>query len=371
MRRAIILAGALLMVVGSALRAQDMAGDWQTLIGKGPKPLRVVIQVAKAGAGGWTASLFSIDQKGFDRPLVAESVTMKDSVFTPAGTFRGILGANGSSLKGMWVQEGRTPQPMDFTRATRETSWRPPVPRDVRMILVDKDVSLEVLDWGGTGRPVVLLAGLGNTAHTFDEFAPKLTADFHVYAITRRGYGASSVPASGYSADRLGDDVLAVIDSLGLKKPVLIGHSIAGEELSSVGSRHPEKVAGLVYLDAGYAYAYADPSRSSTPPEQPAAPPAPPASTPPRSNAVGDAIRNGEQKYTAIRGPILAIYATPKSKTPDPADSAAASQANAFERGLPNARVVRIPYGDHFVFRSNEADVLREIRTFIAGLGAR
>jgi pimeloyl-ACP methyl ester carboxylesterase len=45
--------------------------------------------------------------------------------------------------------------------------------------------------------------------------------------------------------------VLAVCDSLKLNRPVLIGHSIAGEELSSIGSRHPEKVAGLIYLDAG------------------------------------------------------------------------------------------------------------------------
>jgi len=54
--------------------------------------------------------------------------------------------------------------------------------------------------------------------------------------------------------------VLAVLDSLKLDRPVLVGHSIGGEELSSVGTRHAEKVAGLIYLDAGYAYAYYDPS---------------------------------------------------------------------------------------------------------------
>ena len=64
-----------------------------------------------------------------------------------------------------------------------------------------------------------------------------------------------------YSADRLGDDVLAVLDALKLNRPVLAGHSLAGEELSSVGSRHPERVAGLIYLDAGYSYAYYDRSR--------------------------------------------------------------------------------------------------------------
>jgi pimeloyl-ACP methyl ester carboxylesterase len=48
------------------------------------------------------------------------------------------------------------------------------------------------------------------------------------------------------------------MDLLRLKKPVLIGHSIAGGELSSIGSRHADKVAGLIYLDSGYSYAYYD-----------------------------------------------------------------------------------------------------------------
>ena len=63
-----------------------------------------------------------------------------------------------------------------------------------------------------------------------------------------------------YDPDRLGDDVLAVIDALKLDKPVLAGHSIAGQELSSIGTRHPERVSGLIYLDAGYGYAYYDPN---------------------------------------------------------------------------------------------------------------
>ena len=113
-----------------------------------------------------------------------------------------------------------------------------------------------MLDWGGAGRPVILLAGGGDTAHVFDDFAPKLIAHCRVYAITRRGFGASGFSAAGYGADRLGDDVLAVMEALKLNRPVLVGHSIAGEELSSVGSRYPDRVAGLVYLDAAYSYAF-------------------------------------------------------------------------------------------------------------------
>ena len=50
--------------------------------------------------------------------------------------------------------------------------WSDPSPHRASMVKVQGDVALEVLDWGGEGPPLVLLAGLGNTAHVFDEFAP-------------------------------------------------------------------------------------------------------------------------------------------------------------------------------------------------------
>ena len=118
-----------------------------------------------------------------------------------------------------------------------------------------------MLDWGGNGRALVFLAGFGHTAHDFDSLAPKFTANHHVYGITRRGYGKSSKPLpteENYAADRLGDDVLAVIAALKLDRPVVAGHSFAGEELSSIGSRHPEKVTGLIYLEAAGGYAFYD-----------------------------------------------------------------------------------------------------------------
>ena len=155
----------------------------------------------------------------------------------------------------MWLSLAFVPACLS---AQQPSAWRDPSPHTIRFVTVDKNVKLEVLDWGGSGRPVVLLAGEGGTSHVFDDFAPKLTPGYHVYAITRRGYGASSAPGHGYSADRLGDDVIAVLDALKIEKPVLVGHSIGGEELSSVGSRHPERVAGLVYLDAAWSYAFYD-----------------------------------------------------------------------------------------------------------------
>jgi pimeloyl-ACP methyl ester carboxylesterase len=115
-------------------------------------------------------------------------------------------------------------------------------------------VQLETLDWGGHGRPVVLLAGLGNSAHIFDDLAGQMRARYHVYGVTRRGFGKSSAPKEGYDTDRLADDVIAALDALKLERVVLVGHSIAGLELSSIAARHPERVAGLVYLDTTYVF---------------------------------------------------------------------------------------------------------------------
>jgi non-heme chloroperoxidase len=64
--------------------------------------------------------------------------------------------------------------------AQEATGWHDPSPHSIQFVTVDKNVSLEVLDWGGSGRPIVLLAGLGITAHVFDDFAPKLAGSYHV-----------------------------------------------------------------------------------------------------------------------------------------------------------------------------------------------
>ena len=127
------------------------------------------------------------------------------------------------------------------------------------LVLVEPGVRLEVVDWGGSGAPIIFLAGAGDTAHRFNNFAPQFTNHHHVYGITRRRTGDSSSPApanGNYTADHLGDDVLAAMKSLGIRRPVLVGHSLAGQELSSIGSRFPDKVAGLVYLDAATGFAF-------------------------------------------------------------------------------------------------------------------
>jgi pimeloyl-ACP methyl ester carboxylesterase len=99
---------------------------------------------------------------------------------------------------------------------------------------------------------MVLLAGAGNSAHVFDEFAPRFTDRFHVYAFTRRGFGESSQPRSGYDTETLAGDILDVLDGLKISKAHLVGHSLAGTEMTYFARQYPDRVSRMVYLDAAY-----------------------------------------------------------------------------------------------------------------------
>jgi hypothetical protein len=76
--------------------------------------------------------------------------------------------------------------------AAQQNEWRDPSPHVVKFVEVDTDVRLEVLDWGGSGPALVLLAGGGATVHQYDDLAPALAARYRVVGVTRRGHGGSS-----------------------------------------------------------------------------------------------------------------------------------------------------------------------------------
>jgi uncharacterized protein (TIGR03435 family) len=132
---------------GSALFAQDMAGNWQGTLEGQNGPLRIVLKVAKTESGGWSAVNYSIDQGG--RPLNTAGVTLQGGVFkflVPAinGSYEGKLGADGNSITGNWTQ-GQNPLPLTFVRATKETAWEIPAPPPPpKMMAADADPTFEV-----------------------------------------------------------------------------------------------------------------------------------------------------------------------------------------------------------------------------------
>jgi non-heme chloroperoxidase len=315
--------------------------------------------------------------------------------------------------------------------AQTPNAWHDPSKHHAQFVTVDDGVKLEVLDWGGSGRPVVLLAGLGFTAHVFDGFAEKLAESCHVYGITRRGYGASSHPATGYGEQRLADDDLQVFDALKLVKPVVAGHSISGNEMSQLGIHHHDRISGLIYLDAlndqGDDWADFD----ALEPKLPEAMQRPPSPSPSdfksfasyrdwRTRTQGVAIPEAEWRndfaenpdgsvgarltpgsipkaimdgneahdYSQIRVPVLAFIGYPPlpedqilaNHITDPAERTIVyavfgsnvgmirKRIKRIESAAGGARVVELWGANHFVFISNQADVLQGMRAFIDGL---
>ena len=103
------------------------------------------------------------------------------------------------------------------------------------------------------------------------------------------------------------------------------------------------------------------------------------ANSPPREltpqQRITVAIMLNIRKYTSVKLPMLAIAAVPPACTrgcDDPAYLATqaeyAAQTNAVEAAMPNARVVRMPGARHDVYRSNDADVEKEMNQFLSAL---
>jgi pimeloyl-ACP methyl ester carboxylesterase len=183
---------------------------------------------------------------------------------------------------------------------------RSPAPAAARIIQVPTapGVSIEVLDWGGSGRPLVFLGGGGHTAREFEEFAPRFAGRYRVLGISRRGSGGSTdLPPD--SLDPLVDDIVAVLDAMKLDSAVLVGHSFAGFEMALFGEKHGDRCAGLVYLDS--AYDYTDPEVATI--FTTSYPPPPPEMTAADSASVA-AVRAYAERTNGFRLPESEVRAT-------------------------------------------------------------
>jgi pimeloyl-ACP methyl ester carboxylesterase len=288
-------------------------------------------------------------------------------------------------------------------------------------------VRVEVVEWSRTGEPLLFLAGLSRTAHSFDQFAHRFADRYRVLGITRRGWGRSSQPSDGYDSSTLVGDIVAVMDSLRIPAAHVAGWSFGGNEATWLAVRHPERVRSVTLLDSYdnslLAGTFAGSDTMSWPESPPPVRPktlqdvleaerASPDGGNPLSeicatgrfspegrylgpvtadSVVGFRVILGAERlpYSAVRQPVLAIYATVRGledmfPEADRLDSASRGRAalltaavqremaagmTRLERALPGAKVVEIPGASHAIFRSHTDRVLRAMRAFMDSLG--
>jgi pimeloyl-ACP methyl ester carboxylesterase len=132
--------------------------------------------------------------------------------------------------------------------------------RPVSHLFVDAgDARLHALDYGGDGRPVLLLHGVGGQAWMWHEVAQALRAAGRVLALDFRGYGDSQWAADGaYSSDGHAADVEGFIDCLGAREVDLVGFSWGGLVALGVAARRPAAVRRLAMVDVPPSFAQSE-----------------------------------------------------------------------------------------------------------------
>ena len=112
---------------------------------------------------------------------------------------------------------------------------------------------LRLID-SGNGTPVVFIHGFGASIYGWRyQLPPTVTAGYRVVAFDNRGFGFSDKPAHGYTNAAYAHLVVSLLDSLGIASAVLVGHSMGGAIAAEVALTYPDRVRGLVLIDAaGY-----------------------------------------------------------------------------------------------------------------------
>ncbi|HVG30433.1 MAG TPA: alpha/beta hydrolase [Pyrinomonadaceae bacterium] len=281
-------------------------------------------------------------------------------------------------------------------------------------------VKLHYLDWGGKGKVLLFLAGLGNSAHIFDDIAPKFTDRFRVLALTRRGHGQSDKPAAGYDLPTLTEDIRQALDQLRVKRATLVGHSFGGDEMTRFAGAYPERVDKLIYLDAAYDRAEIASEAFSKNPF-----PSPQPTRDERASLAGyrawwernrgfwsDAVETDLREtsvaddgtikatlsrevgqaifknaaeyhpdYTKVKAPALSLYAISGVPLWVPSDEESRRKAQQFlddvnapyqrknierfRREVRKGRVVELRDSHHYLFIKNQDEVVREMRKFL------
>jgi pimeloyl-ACP methyl ester carboxylesterase len=110
---------------------------------------------------------------------------------------------------------------------------------------------LAAWEWPGGEPPALLLHGIGNYGRVWDFVAQEMAGRLRLVAPDARGHGASVKPEAGYAPEDFVADVIAVLDELGLARPVVVGHSMGGAHAMVLAARHPNRVQALALVDVG------------------------------------------------------------------------------------------------------------------------
>ncbi len=119
----------------------------------------------------------------------------------------------------------------------------------IKTVELSDTVKLPYIEQGNpTGVPVLLLHGITDSWYSFERILPFLPESWHVFALTQRGHGDASRPATGYGSHDFAADLGAFIDALQLSPSVIVGHSMGAFIAQRFAIDYPRRTLGLVLV---------------------------------------------------------------------------------------------------------------------------
>jgi pimeloyl-ACP methyl ester carboxylesterase len=112
-------------------------------------------------------------------------------------------------------------------------------------------IKIQLAEWAGRGKAILCIHGITANCRCWDVVASALSPDYRVLAMDLRGRGRSDKPTSGYSVEHHCRDILALLDDLGLKRSVLMGHSLGAFISLAFAAHYPERVDRVILVDGG------------------------------------------------------------------------------------------------------------------------
>lgn len=107
---------------------------------------------------------------------------------------------------------------------------------------------LRIVEGGKHEPALIFLHYWGGSARTWDLLIERLEDHIRYVALDQRGWGGSSVTDGRFGLEAMANDVETVISTLGLRRYVLVGHSMGGKVAQILAARQPSGLSGLVLV---------------------------------------------------------------------------------------------------------------------------
>lgn len=242
------------------------------------------------------------------------------------------------------------------------------------------------LERQGTGYPVLLLHGWGASSKLFEAAIAGLCDSFDVMAPDFPGFGSTPPPPEVWGVQEYAAWVVALLDSLGIKRAHVIGHSFGGRVAIRLAHRWPERMANVVLTDSagirpprtwryhvrvrtfkllrwmGQSAAIPDPIRAwaAARAAQSGSSDYQQASGVMRSSLVRVVNEDLRDELPHIQSPTLLIWGDRDEDTP-------LADAHLMERAIPDAGLVVFEGAGHYAYLEQSARFCLIVKTFLRG----